>query len=712
MASITIKKNGATVSYNLSYLDYEKAVAANTANSGSTDLSSLAYVTGNILAAGTLQNIPTGAESSFYVFKCESLPAGVLLSTPAGAVHEDAANVMYLGVNNQSGAKYMDFFSPLADDVKPSPNQVIDPYDMIQKNYYQQYNPATQSYLFPVPKAGSSGAIAGYMWNQHGTALFETENGGQFGAYCGAFPATGGTAFGIAVHSFNSLDYYGPSNNASAKVTGNQPCNFVSGYDSMPYSPAYEGQYIIPYPSNGVDWTAHNISDTAWDATDADGKIYFQCSAEFVVTSINGKLFAGLASCHWSALGRVDKMQVMLLPAWFWGAGSMDLTFDFEIPDFNDTWYGPDSTPSTGGEGGYIVRQNAAQIADVPHKSYFSYIGQGSAGTHCYLINGQALAKLQSALWSSLVNDEFKQYVLSCIVALHQMPQELMPTPNASNAVSSVMIGNIPVPISGGAKAQIIDPFVSAFKVGTFAYNDKYQSLAYFNGGRYLDYEPHVSVTLFLPFAGTLQLSASQCIGGTIEIYVASNASNGDLVYTVVTTSDGKILKDANGDPVTNTYYIAGNSALPVMITGTTTGQKQRTSDVYSAIGGAVSVVTGAASRNVGTIAGGVLGIMEATNDLDHIQQNAISAGGIAGSVAGIGNKQIILRVTRPVKAFDKNWLTLGGTRSEMHGKLSDAKTEDSSAFTIVKYCNTSTLKATDAEKAELLALLQGGVYL
>ena len=699
------------MNYNLAYLDYQKADAANTANAGSTSLADLVYIQGNMLASGTLQNAPTGADTDFYIFKCESLPAGVLLSTPQGAVH-DTGNVMYLGALNQSGTKYLDFFSPLADDVKPAVNEIIDPFDTTQKNFYAVM-PGTSSVLLGVSQAASSQpAIDAYMWNANGTAVFETENGGIFGAFCGAVEGSDSAhaAFGVIVHSFNALTYYAPSGSSQFSVTGNQPRNTVYGFPSMPYGPSFGGSDIVPYPANGVDWTTHQVSATEWERTDANGKVYFECSAEFVCTSINGKLYAGLAACHWNG-GRVDKMQVMLLPAWFWGAGSMELSFDFDIPDYNDTWYGPDSAPNAGGAGGYIVRQGAAQVADVPARSYFSFVGQGDAGTHCYLINGSALAKLQGAFWSSLVTDEMKQYLMSCVIAVHQMPNELMPAVNASNAVSTVMIGNIPVPVASPAKAQIINPFVSAWKVCSFTATDKYKSLAYFNGGNYLDYEPHVNVTLFLPFAGTIQLPASACIGGKIEVYAASNASNGDVVYTVVTTSDGVILHDVDGSPVVNTYYVAGNCALPIMFTGTTTGQKQRTSDIYAGIGGALSVVAGAATGNAGALMAGVRTMAEAENDLAHIQQNAIQAGGIAGSVAGIGQKQILLRVTRPVKAYDKSWISLAGLRSEICGKLETAKTADSSAFTVVKYCNTSALQATEAEKAEALSLLQGGVF-
>ena len=189
MASITIKKNGAQVNYNLAYLDYQKADAANTANAGSTNLGDLIYIQGNILASGTLQNAPAGADTDFYIFKCDSLPAGVLLSTPQGAVHE-SGNVMYLGPLNQSGTKYLDFFSPIADDVKPAINEVIDPFNITQKNFYVM-DAGANSFLIGVTKAASSQpAIDAYKWNANGTAIFETENGGMFGAFCGAVPGS------------------------------------------------------------------------------------------------------------------------------------------------------------------------------------------------------------------------------------------------------------------------------------------------------------------------------------------------------------------------------------------------------------------------------------------------------------------------------------------------------------------------------------------
>lgn len=709
MGSISLKKNGVPITYNLAYLDYEKAVAANTANAGSTDLGSLYQITANILASGTLQNIPDGADSTFYFFKCNSLPAGVIKSVPADPVHSDALNVFYLGVKNQSNTTYLDYFQPLAEDLRPEPLQDTDPFNPDQNCAFVAAPGA--AYLSTFSRA-SSDPDAEYFWNNSSVAFFDTENGGRFGGYFGPAPAGIGCGLSCIVHSFNSFTYYGPSPENVTSITGNRPSTYVYGYPSMPYGPSFDGDSIIPYPGNGVDWTAHAVSDHTWSISDTAGKVFFDVSAEFVCTSINGKLYAGLAACHWNNAGRIDQIQVMLLPAWFFGAGSMDLTFDFEIPDFESTWYGPTSSANPGGAGGYTVRQGETQIASAPAASYWSFVTQGVGGAHCYLVNGAALAKLQDALWSDLMTDEVKQYILSCIIAVHQMPNELMPAPDANHAVSSVMIGNIPVPIAGGAKAQIVDPFVPAFKVASFEASDRWNSLAYFNGGNYLDYEPNVQITLFLPFAGTLQISPSQCIGGKIEIYATSNASNGDLIYTVVTTSDGKLLRDADGGPVKNTFFVSGNSAMPIVLTGTTTGQKQRTSDVFSAIGGALSVVAGAATGNVAGIASGIRGMAEAENSLSHIQQNAISAGGIAGSAAGIGMKQIILRITRPVKAYDKSWIDLGGIRSEMTGKLSKVKTEDSSAFTIIKFCELSGISAPDAVKNEILDLLKGGVYL
>lgn len=705
MGSISIQKNGSMKTYNLAFLDWQKAQAANVANSGSTDLGDLLYTRSEILASGTLQNVPDGASSTFYVFKSTNFPASMIKSYTR--LSEQTYNrIVCFGEYQETGDKISEWLFPIAAADLPPTNHVMDITSAAEICYIAQAGYIAN--FSPVYKTG--GDVSGLQYNSHSVAYFQTIAGGTFGASYTPAPgsASNKNCCAVQIHSYGCMKYYknGSQYGAGGKViTGNQ------AFGGKPYGPMFDALDLIPYPSNEVDYNAHAESSEEFLITDADAKITDDVSAEFVCTVINGETFVGLAACHWSS-GVIDKVQVTLLPAWFFGAGALDLSFDFEIPDYSDTWYGPGTVPNPGGSGGYTVRQNSAQIATVPARSYWSFIGQGDAGTHCYLINGTALAKLQAALWNSLVTDEFKQYILSCIVSVHQMPNELMPTPNASNAVSSVVIGNIPVPISGGAKAQIVDPFVAAYKVCTFSASDSKQSLAYYNGGNYLDYEPHVSITLFLPFAGTLQLSASQCIGGKIEVYVASNASNGDCVYTVVTTSDAKILKDADGSPVVNTYYIAGNSAMPILISGTTTGQKQRQSDIYSMIGGAVTMATGAAAGNVGSVAHGFLSMAESQNSLDHIQQNAIAAGGIAGSIAGIGQKQVILRVTRPVKAYDKSWIDLGGIRSEMSGKLEKAKTEDSSAFTVVKYCNTSTLRATEAEKAEVLSLLKGGVYL
>jgi len=706
MGSISIKRNGSMRNFDLSYLDWAKAQAANTANSGNTDIGDLIFTRENCLCEGTLNtsNIPEGATNKFYIFKSNNFPNSLIQGyTPKD--EQRGGRVLYFGAFQEYGDNINDFFPEAPADDRPPSNYTIDVTNPEEFKWWGRLGNAS-SYYGPVYKTGNN--VPEIYLNYNALGYFETMAGCTFGA---SMDMLGGNNFGVTagiqIHSYGPYQYLNDNAGRTPTLTGNQ------AYGGKPWGPQYDGQQIIPYPSNEVAYNAYTRSLRDWsifadDVAIAD--IGDDITAEFVATAIDNVLYAGLAACRWEG-NHIAEIQVTLLPAWFWGRESMELDWDFDTPDIDDSWFGPTVQPDAGADGSYQYTQLPANDNSLPAENIYSHMTNGIGGTRVYMCNSGAITDIIRCFWEDNdLSDKEKTRMNQGIIAVHQLPHPLVGTQYGSD-MSYLSLADKSVKLSSGSMARIINPLNSG-TLGTFS-----------NGlaailDCYLDYEPYTTVSLFLPFAGTIQIPASQCIGGSITVKYYGDCTTGDIVYEIKCVA-GKRVKDANGSPLVNHYYVSGNCAIQIPITGITNGFQQRLSSTLGAVGSGLSVAAGVALTIAGDpvhgiplAAGGAAGFWASSYSALEPNKTIITGGALGGSLSGIGQKQVILKVTRPKKAYDKNWLVLGGIRSELDATLDKFSTEYSTTMTRVKFVNVNTINATNTEKDEIQKLLMGGVYL
>ena len=731
MGKISIKRNGVDRIFDLAYLKYDEMVSLNQRANGYTQLSDLLSRRENILTSGTLQNIPAGAANDkFYIFKFSPVgsgseqvvfPASALVGyEPAVGDEMKASRPLYYGARQKTGDLMSSFFDKTAlffDDVPPSGE--FSPTDPNLINYHQLFNDKP-FYAESVYKGADALATREqYIVTYNTEALFETntEFVGTFGASLGSISAgTNAVSANIAIHSWGMARYY---HRGSDWGTGGYIFSGNQAWGGKPFGPKVDNQLIIPYPTNEVDYNAHMNSSRTWSTYESDAELFDDIDSFFVCTSIDGLLYVGLAACRFS--GRfVTDIQVTFLPDWFWGRANLELDFDTEdIPDFDGTWYGPDTPTNSGGKGSWSLTQSSVVTTASPVDTAFRWMTPESDGVHLVMVNGVFLRGLMKLLWG--YKDAQRQKFFSSVIKAHQIPKQLLPDVNSSNFVTWLGIADEPyycvsdsATSNDGRIVQAIDADRRFDKdttgvLATFSTTSPGKPLFPYTDS-YLDFDPYTNVQLFLPFAGTITIPAYQCIGGKIEVAAHIYYVTGDICYSVTCTSDEHILKDDYGKPIENVYHIMGNCAVDIPLFGITTGQQQQASNAMNAIGGTITVAAGLATGNPVMVGGGLSAMANSALNFGNYGGGAINAGGIGGSTSIIGNKSIILKITRPQTAFDKEWLAQNGTLSQKQVKLDEVK---GTGFLKCAIINEEHIaNANHGESEEIKSLLLGGVYI
>lgn len=727
MGKIHIKRNGEERIFDLAYIKYDDMVALNIGAEGTTDINELAVgLRWNALIEGTLQNLPAdGVDDKFYIFKfspnngAELAGSTIVGYEPDIGTSSKGGRPLYFGAFQKTGDEISSFFDKTAEffnDIPPA--GVLDPND-VNSIKYNYLNLGADYYPGAVLVADNNVDVrANYRVNYNSVALFETSVGGQFGASLGVCGGGIGLTQNIAIHSFGLNSEYKDGTHYGTgdfNLAGNQ----YGGFHGKPFGPKFNNLQILPYPSNERDWNAHMSSAGSWSSID-DGspkQITDDIDSFFICTSVNGLLYVGMAACRFS--GRyVTDIQVTFLPAWFWGRGSLELDFDMDdVPDFNDTWYGPDVPRKTGGNGSWTITQSGSITTSAPVETAFSWMGPASNGVHLLMCNGRALQYLLGMLWGYSEGDRTKAF--ASIIAAHQIPAQLLPDVNSANfarwvglADDSLFFGqrsgewingwmqwiDPDMRFDAGAVKPYLASFTSENNGPLSAYTDSY-----------LDFNPHTQVQLFLPFAGNVTIPPEQCIGGRIDVAAHIYYPTGDICYYVKCTSNKEILADDNGLPITNVYPLMGNCAVDIPLIGITTGERQKMSNALNAIGGGFQIAAGMATGNPFMVAGGISGIANSATSVGQVGGSSLQAGGIGGNTALIGSKQIVLRITKPQKAYEPNWLLQNGVISEKQIQINTIK---GSGFLKVRNVDVNTVStANSGEKEEIRAKLMGGVF-
>lgn len=203
-------------------------------------------------------------------------------------------------------------------------------------------------------------------------------------------------------------------------------------------------------------------------------------------------------------------------------------------------------------------------------------------------------------------------------------------------------------------------------------------------------------VSLYVPFVGDVPLPVDQVIGHYIGVEYRIDVMTGDFIVTVSNEISGKI------------KMLSGNCSIPVVCSSSATLQERALHSVSGAIQSGVQIAAAASTNNIPGVVSGVAGAAQSLAQT--MQHNAAysSVGGDGGLFSGLYKP--VMMVTRP------NVVTgdVGGVAGYMSGsvgKLERAKVADGRSFVSVLAVDLDGVNASEAEKAEIYALLRKGVY-
>ena len=209
----------------------------------------------------------------------------------------------------------------------------------------------------------------------------------------------------------------------------------------------------------------------------------------------------------------------------------------------------------------------------------------------------------------------------------------------------------------------------------------------------FLDYAPHTSVKIYLPFSGTYDLDPSLVVGGTITLNAKLNLISGDILYTIQVHKTNK--KDPENSLNAVIYSFNGNTSGELPITSTDYSNKL-SSIVNTGLGAVATMGALATGTAAGFVAAGAHTLM---SEVSAIKQNGNSrtTGFTGGSVGKLGVLRPYLIITRPRRVKAKKYGSIKGFPSMASVKLSgiDAHLE---GYIKVHQCNWSIPGATKSE--------------
>ena len=290
------------------------------------------------------------------------------------------------------------------------------------------------------------------------------------------------------------------------------------------------------------------------------------------------------------------------------------------------------------------------------------------------------LRALSSYMWGGLDLELFKKLFanpMDAILGLSIVPV----TPDQESSPSAVTLGNITTTVS---MPKITTQYKQVY-CGTLNIDEYW--------GAYLDYSPYTKIEIYLPYVGIQTLDADDVMGKTITVIYNVDVLSGACVAML--KCDNSVL-----------YTYAGSCAVSIPITGR---------DWTNVINGVIGVATAAAGVAVAGATGGASvaaaaagsALGSTANQLTSIKPTVQKSGTMASAAGILANQKPYLIITRPNQALPDQQNKYTGYPSYITQTLGSC-----SGFTIVDRIHLSGVRGTDAEIAEILALLKEGVIL
>lgn len=286
----------------------------------------------------------------------------------------------------------------------------------------------------------------------------------------------------------------------------------------------------------------------------------------------------------------------------------------------------------------------------------------------CYRLSRDNVASLHSYLWSNdfitnlpkLFSDPF-----SAIVGIQAIPYI------SPESTSNVIIGTLDTNIV----ANKVTLYYVTVDLGSIDVTEYWQN--------FLDYQPYTRLKLFLPYIGIVDLPTDLFMNNSVAVKYRIDIVSGACVAIV-----------SNRDNIICTF--TGNCSTKIPLSN---------NDHSNAIGNTLVGIAGLA----GSVAtGNAVGAVANTASIVAGLKERIQISGSLSTAHGILiNDKPFLMIERPDTEIPENYAGLKGYTSNISMKLSET-----SGFTKIADIKLDGLSCTDAEKEELLNMMQNGIYL
>lgn len=225
----------------------------------------------------------------------------------------------------------------------------------------------------------------------------------------------------------------------------------------------------------------------------------------------------------------------------------------------------------------------------------------------------------------------------------------------------------------------------------------------------FLDYEPYTSIICHLPFFGDISVSPSALLGNAIQAEYELDIYTGILSCNLfIITPESRYIISTQQSKVSTELPIIGaaanQNAIGTIAQATGGLARARMQQARAQEIGTQAEQAAAAANTAASAAAGAVTTVDALSRAG----NAVPVGG--SSVEGIGNylvsRAAYLIITRPQPSLPENFAQLYGAVSNISGTVSSF-----AGYTEFSAVDLRGIDATDAEKAQILALLRGGVF-
>jgi len=223
----------------------------------------------------------------------------------------------------------------------------------------------------------------------------------------------------------------------------------------------------------------------------------------------------------------------------------------------------------------------------------------------------------------------------------------------------------------------------------------------YYNSA--FDFNPYSKYTLFLPYIGYVDLDPDDVAGQIINVKYHCDCLTGDCVAFVTKVNPilTQVIAQYSGNCGVRVPY--GRTSFDAAISAS-----------IQLLGGGIGMAAGAAASALG-LEGGNVTAGQIANQVSNATVTAVNGmkvtterSGVAGASAGymsIQRPHLIRNI--PHQSLPDNYRHLNGYPANIGGALGEF-----SGYTAVESIELTGINATDEEKAEILSILNGGVFI